>query len=322
MAEGQEERLKLVFMGTPEFARVILQHVLAWPGGRVAAVYTQPDRPCGRGQVCQPTPVKALALEHGLPVFQPLDFKAAEDVEKLKELEPDYLLVAAYGLILPRSVLDIPRLGALNVHTSLLPKYRGAAPIQRALQAGERVTGVTVMRMAEGLDSGPILLQRSLMIGDADTAETLHDQLADLGGRLLAETLERARTGKLADIPQDEAKATYARKLSKEEGLIDFDRPARQVHDHVRAMHSWPGAYVFADLPGQKKPLRLTLIPGRLGPAAPDGVAPGTLLGLQGDALAFACQDRLYLVDAVKPEGKRLQTAQEFACGYLSRACQ
>lgn len=309
-------------MGTPEFARLVLEKALAWPGGHVTAVYTQPDRPCGRGQVCQPTPVKELALEHGLPVRQPLNFKAAEDVEALRDLQPDYLLVAAYGLILPQAVLDIPRLGALNVHTSLLPKYRGAAPIQRALQAGERVTGVTIMRMAAGLDSGPILLQRSLMIGDADTAETLHDQLAEMGGRLLVEALERAKTGKLADIPQDEAKATYARKLSKDEGLVDFDRPARQVHDHVRAMHPWPGAYVFVELPGAKKPLRLNLVPGRLGPEAPAGVAPGTLLGLQGDALAFACRDRLYLVDAVKPEGKRQQTAQQFACGYLNRACQ
>ena len=177
-------------MGTPDFAAASLRHLLTWGGCDIVGVYAQPDRPCGRGQICTPPPVKVLAMEKRLPVFQPLNFKAQPEVDQLAALKPDLLLVAAYGLILPQSVLDIPPLGALNVHASLLPEYRGAAPIHRAIMDGRHVTGITIMRMEAGLDTGDILLQRSLAIGIEDTAQTLHDELAEMGGRLLVDALE------------------------------------------------------------------------------------------------------------------------------------
>jgi len=308
--------LRLVFMGTPQFAATVLGYVLGWEHGGVAAVYTQPDRPCGRGQVCTPSPVKQLALKHGLPVLQPVNFKAEEDVQALRELAPDVLLVAAYGLILPQRVLDIPRLGAINVHASLLPKHRGAAPIQRALLAGEHVTGITIMRMEAGLDSGPMLLQRALRIASTDTAENIHDELADMGGHMLVETLELLREGKLAAIPQDDSKATYAPKLEKHEGQIDWDQPAWHVHNRVRAMHPWPGAYFVWQRP-DGKPLRLGIRPGRVAGALPPNAKPGDFLGLEHGNLAIACRDRVYLVPALHPQGKKVMNAEAFACGYL-----
>ena len=197
-------------MGTPDFAAEILKKLLAWDGGEVVAAYTQPDRPCGRGLECRPSPVKVLAEEHGVPVFQPENFKNREDIDQLAALEPDVLAVAAYGLILPQAVLDIPRLMPVNMHASLLPKYRGAAPIQRAIQNGEHATGITIMRMEAGLDSGPILLQRAVGIGMDEHAGEIHDQLADLGGVFLVEALDRLKAGTLPLIPQDNDVATYA----------------------------------------------------------------------------------------------------------------
>lgn len=308
--------LRLVFMGTPDFAATVLGHVLAWDGGEVVAVYTQPDRPCGRGQVCKPSPVKQLALERGLRVLQPVNFKSDADVEELRALKPDVLLVAAYGLILPQRVLDIPTHGAINTHASLLPKYRGAAPIQRAILAGEHATGMTIMRMEAGLDSGPMLLQRALKIAPSDTAQTIHDELAAMGGQMLVQALELLRQGKLTAIPQDHTKATHAPKLEKSEGEIDWDQPAWDIHNRARAMHPWPGAFFFWTKPGSER-LRLAVHPGRVGGALPKGAKPGDLLGLEDDMLAIACRDRVYLVPTIQPQGKRAMSATAFACGYL-----
>ncbi len=309
-------RLRLVFMGTPEFAATVLGHVLGWDGGEVVAVYTQPDRPCGRGQICKASPVKELALSRGLRVLQPVNFKADSDVDELRALQPDVLLVAAYGLILPQRVLDIPTRGAINVHASLLPRLRGAAPIQRAILAGEHVTGITIMRMEAGLDSGPMLLQRALKIAPSDTAQIIHDELADMGGRMLVEALERLRQGTLTAIPQDHAKATHAPKLEKKEGEIDWDQPAWDVHNRVRAMHPWPGAFFAWQRPGGE-PLRLGIQPGRVGGPLPADAKPGDFLGLDDGMLAIACRDRVYLVPALQPQGKRAMSATAFACGYL-----
>ena len=306
-------------MGSPDFAAVILEALLGWEGGRVSAVYTQPDRPCGRGQECRPTPVKALALEKGLPIHQPENFKDQAAIDELAALRPDLLVVAAYGLILPKAVLDIPALMAINVHASLLPRYRGASPIQAALLAGETVTGITIMRMEEGLDSGPILVQRALRIGYDDTAETLHDQLAEFGGELLLEALERIRTGAVREIDQDEELATYAPRLTKAMGEIDFDRPAEEVHNHIRAMHPWPGAYFVWN--GGRKPLTLTLVPGRPGRELTDPVTPGTILGQEQGRLAIACRDKVYLSPEVKPQGKKALDPAAFCCGYMN-ICQ
>ncbi len=320
--------LRVVFMGTPGFAAVILRHLLEWDGCKVIAAYTQPDRPCGRGQQCRPPEVKLLAIEHGLPVYQPLNFKTEEAVAELRSLRPDVLVVAAYGLILPQSVLDIPRLGPVNVHASLLPRLRGAAPIQRAVMAGDAVTGVTIMRMEASLDTGPMLLQKAMGIDINDTAGDLHDQLADLGGRLLTVALGKLADGTAIAIPQDNDRATYAAKLTKADGLIDWNRPAAQVHAHIRGVTPWPGAYCTIQREGQKE-LRVALGPGRIGPLlsdAPEDQAaapgtPGTIVGLVDDQLAIACADRLYLVDSIRPADRKPMDARAFLCGYLN-ACE
>jgi len=309
-----------VFMGTPEFSASILSRLLAWPGCRISGVFTQPDRACGRGQKCKPTPVKALALEQGIAAYDPPHFKSQENIELLRALSPDVLLVAAYGLILPKAVLDVPKRGAINVHTSLLPKYRGAAPIQRAILAGENFTGVTIMRVEEQLDSGPILMQRAMAIGADESAGEVEMQLADLGSRLLIETLERLAQGKLSAIPQDHTQATYAAKVEKSEGRIDFNQPAQHVHNRIRAMTPRPGASFDWRAPDRDAPVRLSLLPGRIGPElAPGEASPGTILGLQGEELAVACADRAYLVPCLQPAGKKVQSARAFTCGYLNK---
>ena len=305
-------------MGTPDFAAASLKHLLEWDGCDVVGVYCQPDRPCGRGQRCTPPPVKVLAMEAGLPVFQPVNFKAQADVDQLAALTPDLLLVAAYGLILPQSVLDIPRLGAVNVHASLLPEYRGAAPIHRAILDGRHVTGITIMQMEAGLDSGDILLQRSRAIGIHDTAQSLHDELADMGGRLLVDALAKMSTGGLVRIPQDHSRATYASKLSKEEGRIDWNQPVLDVHNRIRGLFPWPGSWFDWDgMPD--KTLRLTVYPGSIGEPLPEGVAPGEIVGVAGDNVVIACADRLYSVPTIKPAGSKPLGGREFYCGYLSR---
>jgi len=319
MAEREErERLRVVFMGTPDFAAASLRHLLAWDGCDVVGVYCQPDRPCGRGQVCTPPPVKILAMESRLPVFQPVNFKNQADVDQLAALAPDLLLVAAYGLILPQSVLDIPKFGAINVHASLLPEYRGAAPIHRAIVDGRHVTGITIMQMEAGLDTGDILLQRSRAIGIDDTAQSLHDELAEMGGRLLVDALDKMRQGRLVRIPQDHTRATYAAKLTKEEGRIDWNRPALTVHNRIRGLYPWPGSWFDWDgMPG--KALRLTVYPGVIGEPLPAGIQPGEIHGVAGDSILIACADRLYAVPMLKPAGSKPLRGREFFCGYLSR---
>lgn len=315
--------LKVVFMGTPDFAAVILRRLLAWPGATVLAVYTQPDRPSGRGQASTPPPVKVAALEASIEVRQPLNFKNPDDVAALAALNADVLVVAAYGLILPQSVLDACRLMPINVHASLLPRWRGAAPIQRALQAGDTATGITIMKMELGLDSGPILLQRALRIAQSDHAGILHDELAELGAEALLEALSRLPQGRLMRLEQDEALVTHAPKLTKDEGRIDWTREAEGLHNHIRAMHPWPGAYFDWAKPGGPagKTLRLSIEPGAVGGEKPQGAAPGTLVGLvrhgDRDMLAIACADKLYLTAKITPQGKKPQDAQAFACGYL-----
>ncbi len=305
-------------MGTPAFAASILTDVLEWPEAEVVAVYTQPDRPAGRGRSPRASQVKQLAMARRLPVYQPERLNVEADIAALRDFAPDMIVVAAYGLILPQAVLDIPRLGCLNVHTSLLPKYRGAAPIQRAILAGEHVTGVTIMKMDAGLDTGDILLQRAVGIDIDDTAATLHDELARLGGALLVQAAQRYARGELTSVPQDHNRASYAPKLTKEEGLLDCSQPARTVHNIVRALHPWPGASLLWDGPGNRR-IRITLQPGRVGPELTQPTEPGTILGLQDGLLAIACADRSYLVPEVLPEGKRLTGARDFCNGYLCR---
>ena len=231
-------------MGTPELAATVLRAVAGWPAGRIVAVYTQPDRPAGRGHKLTPSPVKVLAQSLGLPVEQPLNFKDEESCRKLAEYKPDFLLVAAYGLLLPVPVIETPRFPPLNVHTSLLPRYRGAAPIQRALmenwEEGAQ-TGVSIMEIVQALDAGPVYAQEALPLA-GHTGGTLHDALAETGGRLLLSVLDQFAAGTAHAVPQDETQATYAAKLSKADGYVDWNAPAAAVDARIRAVTPWPGA--------------------------------------------------------------------------------
>ncbi len=322
----ESEKLKLVFMGTPDFSAVILERILGWLGGEVLAVYTQPDRPAGRGKHLHASPVKELALQRGLEVRQPLNFKNPEDIDALAALQPDFLLVAAYGLLLPQAVLNIPRLAPVNVHASLLPKYRGAAPIQRAVMNGDAETGISIMRMEAGLDTGPVYAVRSMPIGPCDTAGCIHDAMACLGGELLLETLPAIADGKLVPVPQDDSAATYAPKLHKEDGRIDFSQSVRQVHNQVRGVSPWPGAWCELQR-GKETPeglIRLRVCPGAPAPAEYNAehatAAPGTVLGVSCDCLAVQCADGAYLIPQVCPSNSKMMGAPEFACGYLNQA--
>ena len=310
--------LKCVYMGTPDFAAQILTQLLEWKGCEIAAVYSQPDRPAGRGLKVEATPVKKVALAHGIPVYQPVNFKDPSDVGALAALSPDVLLVAAYGLILPETVLAIPRLAPLNVHASLLPRYRGAAPIQRAIMAGEQVSGISIMHMEKGLDTGPVYLQRALAIGIEDTCATLHDELAGLGGRLLIEALPRLEAGALTAVAQDSSLATYAAKLSKDDSKINFNRTAWEVHAHIRGTTPYPGAW-FNIARKNSRTLRILVEPGQMGPVCAEGTPPGTVVGLVGDALAVSCSDRLYLFPKLRPSTRYRMSAASFVNGYVTQ---
>ena len=238
---------------------------------------------------------------------------------RLAAYNPDVLLVAAYGMILPQAVLDVPRLLPLNVHASLLPAWRGAAPIERAVAAGDSLTGVTIMRMVAALDAGPMILQRALAIGPNDTAGMLRAELADLGGRLLVHCLIRLRMGGVPMVEQDAAKVSLARKIDKAEAFIDWTRPAAEVHNLIRAMTPHPGAFFFWRPAPDKPALRIIAHPGAVGCPLPPGARPGDILGLMDCQLGVACADAVYLIPTVVPAGKRPMNAQAFSCGYLGK---
>jgi len=235
------DSLKIVFAGTPDFARVALAALLA-SRHEICAVYTQPDRPAGRGRKLAPSPVKQLALEHGIPVLQPPSLKPAAQHETLRAFNADVMVVVAYGLILPQAVLDIPRLGCLNIHASLLPRWRGAAPIQRAILAGDSETGITIIQMEAGLDTGPMLLRLACPIRGDATAQTLHDDMADLGAKAILMALDQADAGTVHAEPQDERLACYAAKIDKQEAVVDWALSAAHIERQVRAFNPWPVA--------------------------------------------------------------------------------
>ncbi|WP_455209974.1 methionyl-tRNA formyltransferase [Kaarinaea lacus] len=238
--------LKLIFAGTPEFAAHVLGGLLQSPH-EICAVYTQPDRPAGRGRKLKASVVKELALRYQLAVYQPPSLKDPQEQQVLRDLQADLMIVVAYGLLLPKPVLEAPRLGCVNVHASLLPRWRGAAPIQRAIQNGDSETGVTIMQMDEGLDTGAMLLKRQTPITAEDTAQTVHDRLAKLGCEALLDSLQHIANGTARAEPQDDAYATYARKIDKTEAAIDWQQSALQIHNHIRAFNPWPVAYAQLD---------------------------------------------------------------------------
>lgn len=246
-SQRSSDKLKLVFAGTPDFAAASLQALIDNADSNnyeIVGVYTQPDRPSGRGQKLVASPVKQLALQHQIPVFQPVNFKQKEEIETLKSLEADLMIVAAYGIILPKVVLDTPSFGCINVHASLLPRWRGAAPIHRALIAGDKTTGITIMQMDVGLDTGDILLKSQCHITNEDTSGSLHDKLSLLGGDALVDALEKMRKGQLTPEKQDDNLANYAAKLTKQEGAIDWSLPAIELDLRIRGLSPWPGSFM------------------------------------------------------------------------------
>ncbi|PWB51062.1 MAG: methionyl-tRNA formyltransferase [Nitrosomonadales bacterium] len=293
--------MKLIFAGTPDFAAEALQALLH-AGHEVALVLTQPDRPAGRGMSLTMSPVKQLALANGLKVLQPNSLKQAEIQEQLKAVQADAMIVAAYGLILPREVLAIPRLGCLNIHASLLPRWRGAAPIQRAILAGDSETGITIMQMDAGLDTGPMLSRFPLAVGDRETAQTLHDKLAALGAEAIVSTLERLRKETLPGQIQDDSQATYAAKLSKAEARLDWRLPARELERAVRAYNPFPVAQ--GAFKGEVWRIWQAAAREESGPA-------GEILRADRDGLLVGCgQGALLLQEVQKAGGKRLSAAQ------------
>jgi methionyl-tRNA formyltransferase len=305
--------MDLVFMGTPAFAVPSLRRIVE-DGHAVRAVFTQPDRPVGRRQGLTPPPVKLFAQEHGLTLFQPEKIKTAEARERFEPWlkETDVGVVAAYGRILPPWMLEAPRYGFINVHSSLLPEYRGAAPINWAIARGERETGVTIMQMDAGLDTGPILLQRATPIGPDETAPQLTARLAELGAELLSEALERMARGELVATPQNEAEASYAPLLKREDGQINWALAAAEIRNRLRGFTPFPGCYTF--LHGQ----RLELFSASVEP--PGAVAahdePGTICEVTKDSIVVTCGGATRLrIYGVQPEGKRAMSARDFLNG-------
>jgi methionyl-tRNA formyltransferase len=301
--------MKLVFCGTPQFAVPSLER-LATAGFDLQLVVTQPDRPQGRGMELTAPPVKQSALKLGLPVVQPEKIKKNEEFQaQLTELQPDAIIVVGYGRIIPPWMLELPRYGNINVHASLLPKYRGAAPIQWAIANGEKITGVTTMLLNEGLDTGDILLQRELEIEEEDTSVTLAPRLAALGADLLVETLHGLEQKKITPVPQDHSQATIAPILKKEDGLVNFHRPAEDISNRLRGFQPWPGAY--AQFRG--KNLKLAAVSA----VTPLSDLPPAELYAEGERLLVNCGSGTALeLLRLQPEGKKTMTARQFISGY------
>ncbi len=296
--------MKIVFAGTPEFAVASLR--AAARHHEVVGVYTQPDRPAGRGRGLMPSPVKLEAIARGIPVFQPESLKTAEAQQQLRDLQPDLLVVVAYGLILPKAVLAIPTHGCWNVHASLLPRWRGAAPIQRAIQAGDTETGVCLMQMEAGLDTGPVLLRQHTPIQAGELGGSLHDRLAELGAQVLSDGLGLLRAGlKPIAQPQPEQGVTYAHKLDKAEARLDWSQDAQVLERTVRAFNPWPIAE--AQLAGER-----VRIHGAVALADNQGKAPGTLLGAGRDGIDIACGQGALRLRVLQREGGKAITAADY----------
>jgi methionyl-tRNA formyltransferase len=302
------EALRVAFFGTPRFAVPTLQALLD-SRHTVCGVVTQPDRPRGRGQQVTDSPVKALAVQHGLPLLQPARLKDPAFAAALREWRPDIGVVAAYGKLIPDDILALPRLGMINVHASLLPKYRGAAPIQRAIIDGETVTGVTIMRVETLLDAGAMLARTTRPIGPDDTSDVVERDLARLGADLLLEVLEQIAAGTQQEERQDFMLATFAPRLTKDEGVLDWALPAAYIHNRVRALHPWPHASTHLE------GARIILLKTRV-ESVPTDAEPGTIVDVSADGIHVATgHGQRLAIEQLQPEGRRPMSAREFAAG-------
>lgn len=303
--------MRVVFMGTPDIAATCLKQILA-DGFEVVGVYTQPDRPKGRGMKLQPSDVKVVAMEAGIPVFQPENFREEETVQQLRDLKPDICAVVAYGRILPQKVLDIPTYGCINIHASILPQYRGSAPYQWAVLDGCKESGVTAMYLCREMDAGDMIEVSKTPVGENETAGELLDRLAVLGAQLLSKTLTRFATeGKVSAVPQDDALVSYAPMLDKSICPIDFTKTAQQVHNHVRGLHPWPVATM--DLCGETFKIHETVVASGHG-------APGEILGLTKTGLLIACGEGAVEVRSLQAPGGKRMAAPDYFRGHPLKA--
>lgn len=296
--------MNVVYMGTPEFAVPPLDAIIK-AGHNVTGVFTQPDKPKGRGYTLTPPPVKVRALESDIPVFQPNSMKDGEALEILTELNPDVIVVVAYGKILPKDILDLPKYGCVNVHASLLPKYRGAGPIQWCVLNGEKETGVTTMKMAEGLDTGDMLLKSSTLIGENETAGELHDRLSLMGAELITETLTALENNSVTPVKQDDSLSNYAPMLTKELCKIDWNKSAQKIHNQVRGLNPWPVA--IATVNGKKVKIFATTVGNKSGNA-------GSVLSV--NPLTVACAEGSVIINELQLEGKKRMHSDDFVRGY------
>ncbi|MCI8538420.1 MAG: methionyl-tRNA formyltransferase [Oscillospiraceae bacterium] len=301
--------MRIVFMGTPSFAVPSLERLIA-DGHEICGVFTQPDKPQNRGMKLTPSPVKKAALACGIPVFQPVTLKTGEVLEQLQALKPDLIAVAAYGKLLPQSILDLPRLGCINVHSSLLPKYRGAAPIHWAILNGEAETGVTIMHMAAGLDTGDMILSQSTPIDPDETVEQLHDRLAQIGAGLLSQAVEQLEAGTARRVPQDGSLSCYAPMLSRELSPVDWSRSAREIHNQVRGLIPWPAA--ATELGGVKFKLFSVSETGE-----ETKLPPGTVIRTDKKGIYTACGDgKVLRIDELQAEGGKRMGAADYLRGH------
>lgn len=319
--------MKIIFMGTPDFAAGALEALLS-AGYEVVCVVTQPDKPKGRSGRLQASPVKECALGHGIPVLQPRRIKTPEAVEELKRYGADLYIVAAFGQLLSQEILDIPRYGCLNIHASLLPKYRGASPIQHVILDGERETGITVMQMDAGLDTGDMLYKKSIPVEDTDTYSTLHDKLMALGGEAICEALPLLEQGRLTPVGQKEEESCYAPLISKDMGLLDFTKDAIVLERQIRGMNPWPSAYTTYK--GRQLKVWRAQIPEASGgdpgdaalpgTVAPGTVTPGTVTAVGGDFIEIACGSGALRVYELQLEGKKRMSTHDFLLGVKLQA--
>ena len=298
--------MKVVFMGTPDFAVETLKAIYE-AGHEVILAVSQPDKPKGRSGKLQPTPVKEYAIEHDIPVYQPVKIRAEESVEYLRQFEADVFVVAAFGQILPKVILDMPRLGCVNVHGSLLPKYRGAAPIQWAVINGEKVTGNTTMLMGPGLDDGDMLLKSEVELAADETGGSLFDKLAIDGGKLAVKTIEALDKGEITPISQDESQATHVGMIKKEMGLVDWTKSAEEIERLIRGLNPWPSAFSFID--GKQLKLWKATVVDKTG-------EPGTVISVDKNVFTIACGQKSLEINELQLEGKKRMAAGDFLRGY------